>query len=194
MRHNRRMRFLMFDVKPAPGRMQQYLDTAAALRPELDKLGGCLLLDRFKDLDDAQWILSFQFWRDEAAITAWRNHRVHHAAQEAGRREVFADYRIRIGEVLESPEADAPREGRYVVIARAREPNLRAEPGLKRFASIYRPGEYLHALAATNLAHARETAQALRILPAAIEVRIGQVERDYSLRERAEAPQVWAAA
>ena len=43
--------------------------------------------------------------RDEAALTAWRVHAGHHGAQEAGRAQVFEDYRLRVAQVVreESP-------------------------------------------------------------------------------------------
>ncbi len=45
-------------------------------------------------------MLSLSFWRDEAAIRAWRQLETHRAAQSAGRRSVFRDYRLRVAEVL----------------------------------------------------------------------------------------------
>lgn len=186
------MRFLLFDVKPAQTAVQRYLDVAAALRPRLDALGGCLFIDRFRDLDDARWLLSFQFWRDEEAIAAWRQDGQHHGAQRLGRDEVFEDYRIRVGAIVDSP---APENGRYVVLADSRRAEPRGEPvaGLRRFASIYREGEFMHVAGATTLAGARSIEASLAQAFSASQTRIGLVERDYSLRERAEAPQQFPA-
>ena len=44
-------------------------------------------------------LLSLSFWRDEAAVAAWRARPHHRAAQVAGRAAVFADYRLRVAEV-----------------------------------------------------------------------------------------------
>jgi heme-degrading monooxygenase HmoA len=45
-------------------------------------------------------MLSLSFWRDAEAIAAWRANAEHRMAQVEGRRELFADYRIRIAEVV----------------------------------------------------------------------------------------------
>jgi heme-degrading monooxygenase HmoA len=44
--------------------------------------------------------LSLSFWRDEAAVTAWRNLPAHRATQAKGRGGVFADYRLRVAAVI----------------------------------------------------------------------------------------------
>ena len=40
------------------------------------------------------------FWRDEEALTAWRNRPHHRTAQQAGRSDMFADYRLRVAGVI----------------------------------------------------------------------------------------------
>ncbi|WP_035654995.1 antibiotic biosynthesis monooxygenase family protein, partial [Bradyrhizobium sp. STM 3809] len=91
---------LFFEVEVKPGRLDQYLQLAAALRPELDALGGCLFLDRFKSLSRDNLILSYQIWQDEGAMTAWRVHAHHHDIQTLGRDKVFSDYRLRVAELI----------------------------------------------------------------------------------------------
>jgi heme-degrading monooxygenase HmoA len=184
------MRFLLFDVKPSEDRVQQYLDTAAALRPGLDAQGGCLFIDRFRDLDDPAWLLSFQIWRDEQALLAWRGDAKHRAAQALGRERVFDDYRIRVGSIV-SPQ-DAAAKGRYVVLLES----TRAEPRsplpkgrVKRFSSLYREGQFMHVASAGSLAAAEQAAAAFGKALEAPVARIGLIDRDYGLYERAEAPQ-----
>jgi heme-degrading monooxygenase HmoA len=63
---------VIFEVEPAPERVQEYLDIAARLRPELEKIDGFISVERFKSLSQDGKILSLSFWRDEAAITRWR--------------------------------------------------------------------------------------------------------------------------
>ena len=91
---------VIFEVMPASGEKQHYLDIAAKLRPLLDEIDGFISIERFQSLTDAGKILSLSFWRDENAVKAWRNTGEHRAAQEAGRDHVFADYRLRIADVV----------------------------------------------------------------------------------------------
>jgi len=91
---------VIFEVSPAPGRLQAYLDHAAALRAELQAIDGFISIERFQSLSDPARLLSLSFWRDEAAVQAWRRLESHRAAQAAGRAGVFSDYRLRVAEVL----------------------------------------------------------------------------------------------
>ena len=90
---------VIFEVQPKPGRVQDYLDIAARLRPELEKIDGFLSIERFQSLTTEGKYLSLSFWRDEEAVKRWRSHARHHEAQAEGRNDIFADYRIRVAEV-----------------------------------------------------------------------------------------------
>ena len=91
---------VIFEVRPRPDRRQEYLDLAAALRPRLEKIDGFISVERFASLTDDGKILSVSFWRDEAAVVAWRAQGEHRVAQAKGRSEIFADYRIRVATVV----------------------------------------------------------------------------------------------
>ncbi len=91
---------VIFEVQPQPERRQEYLDLAAALRPELEKLDGFISIERFSSLTEEGKMLSLSFWRDEAAVAAWREHPDHRAAQDKGRGGIFRDYRLRVAEVV----------------------------------------------------------------------------------------------
>ena len=91
---------VIFEVVPAPGKRQEYLDLAAKLRPDLEKLDGFISIERFASLTDETKLLSLSFWRDEEAVKRWRNLESHRAAQAKGRGGVFADYRLRVASVL----------------------------------------------------------------------------------------------
>jgi heme-degrading monooxygenase HmoA len=91
---------VIFEVQPKPGRQQDYLDIAAALKPELEKIDGFLSVERFQSLGTEGKILSLSFWRDTDAVKRWREHDRHQRAQSRGRNEVFADYRISVVEVV----------------------------------------------------------------------------------------------
>jgi heme-degrading monooxygenase HmoA len=91
---------VIFEVTPADGRAQDYLDEAAALRPALERIDGFVSIERFQSLSTPGKILSLSFWRDEQAVRAWRNEEAHRAAQARGRAGIFADYRLRVAAVL----------------------------------------------------------------------------------------------
>src|SRR6188472_553326 len=107
---------VIFEVQPEEGRLQDYLDLAGALRPELERIDGFLSLERFSSLTTPGKILSLSFFRDETAVAAWRRHAEHRAAQAAGRGGVFADYRLRIAGVVRDygmhERAEAPADSR----------------------------------------------------------------------------------
>ena len=91
---------VIFEVVPAPGRKQEYLDIAAALRPELEQQDGFISIERFTSLTNEGKVLSLSFWRDEAAVKRWRSFEAHRLAQARGRGGVFADYRLRVASVM----------------------------------------------------------------------------------------------
>jgi heme-degrading monooxygenase HmoA len=91
---------VIFEVWPKAGHKQQYLDLAAALRPQLERIDGFISVERFESLYEPGKMLSLSFFRDEAAVQTWRNLEAHRAAQAKGRAEVFADYRLRIAGVI----------------------------------------------------------------------------------------------
>jgi heme-degrading monooxygenase HmoA len=91
---------VIFEVIPAPGRKQEYLDIAAALRPELERQDGFISIERFASLTNEGKVLSLSYWRDEESVKRWRQFEGHRLAQARGRNGVFADYRLRVASVL----------------------------------------------------------------------------------------------
>lgn len=91
---------VIFEVQPKPGRAQDYLDIAAALKPELERIDGFLSVERFQSLGTDGKILSLSFWRDAEAVERWRSHERHQRAQQRGRADIFADYRISVVELV----------------------------------------------------------------------------------------------
>ena len=91
---------VIFEVRPAEGETQHYLDLAAALREDLVSIDGFISVERFQSLSTPGKVLSLSFFRDEAAVQAWRNTVEHRHAQAAGRGGVFSDYRLRVAQVL----------------------------------------------------------------------------------------------
>ena len=105
---------VIFEVVPATGRMDLYLDTARDLRLLLDDIDGFISIERFQSLTTPGRLLSLSFWRDEAAVAKWRALPEHRRAQTAGRDHVFAGYRLRVAEVLRdygmTERAEAPAD------------------------------------------------------------------------------------
>ena len=91
---------VIFEVWPQPDHRGDYFDIAAALRPHLEKIDGFISVERFESLYEQGKLLSLQFWRDEEAIARWRNHLDHRRVQRMGRGGVFADYRLRVAQVV----------------------------------------------------------------------------------------------
>ena len=107
---------VVFEVRPAQDRTQDYLDLAAALRPELETIDGFISVERFRSLTQPEKLLSLSFWRDDDAVAEWRNRMAHRAAQAQGRGGVFRDYRLRIAAVVRdygmTERAQAPADSR----------------------------------------------------------------------------------
>ncbi len=91
---------VIFEVVPAPGRRQDYLDLAAGLKPELEKIDGFVSIERYASLTSEGKILSLSIWRDEEAVKRWRNLEAHRAAQAKGRGGIFSEYRLRVASVI----------------------------------------------------------------------------------------------
>jgi heme-degrading monooxygenase HmoA len=91
---------VIFEVWPADGRRESYLDHAARLRAELERIDGFFPVERFQSITDPDKMLSLSFWRDESAVARWRNQAQHRATQKAGRGGVFRDYRLRVAAVM----------------------------------------------------------------------------------------------
>ncbi|HWL56296.1 MAG TPA: antibiotic biosynthesis monooxygenase [Paracoccus sp. (in: a-proteobacteria)] len=91
---------VIFEVEMEESQRGEYLEIAASLRPELQKIDGFISVERFESLTTPGKLLSLSFWRDEAAVAEWRALGQHRRAQAAGRDHVFIDYRLRVASVL----------------------------------------------------------------------------------------------
>jgi heme-degrading monooxygenase HmoA len=107
---------VIFEVTPAPGHTQDYLDIAASLKPDLERFDGFVSIERFTSLTNEGKVLSLSFWRDEDAVRRWRNVEKHRYAQTQGRSGLFADYRLRIASVIRdygmNERDEAPEDSR----------------------------------------------------------------------------------
>ena len=77
---------------------------------------GFISIERFESLTQEGKILSLSFWRDEDAIRRWRTLEAHRAAQARGRSSIFANYRLRVAEVVRdyglNERHQAPKDSR----------------------------------------------------------------------------------
>ncbi len=109
---------VIFEVWAAEGRRDEYLDLAAELKAELEKVDGFISVERYESLTEKGKLLSLSTWRDEAAVRAWRNVAEHRVAQAKGRGGVFAGYRLRVASVMRDygmdRRAEAPSDSRAV--------------------------------------------------------------------------------
>ena len=105
---------VIFEFTPAPGRKQEYLDLAAALKPELERIDGFVSIERFESITSPGRFVSLSFWRDEESLRAWRNLAEHREAQAKGRGGIFSGYRLRVAGVLRdyshAERGQAPRD------------------------------------------------------------------------------------
>lgn len=99
---------VIFEVLPSEGRKDDYLEKAKFLKPIIETIDGFIDNERFESRLKPGWILSHSTWRDEKSLVRWRTVGEHHAMQEKGRFEVFADYRLRVGEA--TFDTNPPRE------------------------------------------------------------------------------------
>lgn len=91
---------VIFEVTPAEGQTDPYLSMAAQMRDLVEGVDGFISVERFESLTNPGKLLSLSFWRDEAALAAWRALPKHRAAQTAGRDVMFAGYRLRVAGVI----------------------------------------------------------------------------------------------
>lgn len=90
------MQSVLFDVLPKSGHVEQYFSMAAHLRPMVEQNPGFISVERFMNLQNQDWYLSFSCWKDEESLAQWRCQPDHNGAQVCGRNQVFDDYRLRV--------------------------------------------------------------------------------------------------
>ena len=109
---------VIFEVEPKAGQQAAYLDAAAALRPKLEQIDGFISIERFQSLTNPGKMLSLSYWRDEEAVKNWRTLEAHRTTQAWGRESVFADYSLKVAQVVRSygmtDRDQAPEDSRGV--------------------------------------------------------------------------------
>ncbi|MBK0031003.1 antibiotic biosynthesis monooxygenase [Erwinia sp. S43] len=87
---------VLFEADVTPAQQARYLQLAAELKPLLADIEGFISIERFQSLTTEGKILSLSWWQNEEAVLQWKRNVIHKAAQEEGRKSIFAFYRIRI--------------------------------------------------------------------------------------------------
>ena len=93
------MMVVVFEVAFKPGKFDEYYEIAMSLREHAEKIDGFISVERFASVVNEGKYVSLSYWRDEAAIAEWKAQIEHAAAQEKGKAELFADYRIVVAEI-----------------------------------------------------------------------------------------------
>ncbi|WP_416884113.1 antibiotic biosynthesis monooxygenase family protein [Marivita sp.] len=91
---------IIFEVTPADGQKDAYLDIAATMRPMVEQVEGFISVERFQSLTNPDKLLSISFFEDEDAVHRWRKLAAHRNAQSKGRNGIFSDYRLRVCHVM----------------------------------------------------------------------------------------------
>jgi heme-degrading monooxygenase HmoA len=111
---------VIFEVEPNRGAANRYLEIAAALKAELESIAGFISVERFESLATPGRFLSLSFWHDEASVRAWRCHGMHRRAQQEGRSDLLAGYRLRVATVVRDyglqVREEAPSDSRSALI------------------------------------------------------------------------------
>lgn len=105
---------VIFEAIPHADGREDYFRIAAELRPLLDDIDGFVSIERFESVSQPGKLLSLSFWRDEEAVSRWREAQAHSAAQGEGRSRIFRDYRLRVARVVRdygmNDRAEAPAQ------------------------------------------------------------------------------------
>ena len=197
-----------FEPQVEEGQIDRYLSLAGYLKPSLDAMGGCLFLERFKSLNRRNVLLSYQIWQDEGSMIAWRVDAKHHTVQETGRHHVFANYRIRIAQIIHEarpkkavwrPDRISPyndpqrRPPTFVVASESRDEKLPVKTSWRGdvFESIYRPGVFVHLVDVASCEEGVAFGEQLFADSSMEYFRVLEVMRDYGMFDRKEAPQYY---
>ena len=110
---------LFFEVVPNPGHLNHYFSYVEKLKPELEKHDGLIWLNRYEAQFDDYSLLSHQIWDSEKSLENWRQNKLHRLAQNAGIKNHFKDYRIRIGQRLACWQANLVTEANFELTSKS---------------------------------------------------------------------------
>ena len=110
---------VIFESWPKPGSGETYLDMGQKMMSLVEGADGFISIERFESVAQPGKFVALSFWRDEEAVTAWRNVAEHRRIQDGSRRTVFDDYRLRVATVTRDytleDRAQAPPDSNVLV-------------------------------------------------------------------------------
>lgn len=91
---------VIFEATLADSQLDGYATQSDAMRAAIADVEGFLGIERFDSAKTHDKFVSISYWRDEAAVDAWRTNLRHRQTQNAARAGLFSDYRIVVANVL----------------------------------------------------------------------------------------------
>ena len=186
---------LFFEVKPKDGHLKNYLSEVDYLNPILSKYPGLKWIDRFSNLSDKDFLLSFQIWDSEESILSWRQDPEHRKAQMKGKKLHFDDYRIRVGKKVVKyerkklsyfDEEKRKLESKYIVLINST--NELQDTLFTSFKSINREYAFTAIASTLDFESASKLISNFATLDAIVDATIYEVLRDYSMDDRDQSP------
>ncbi len=105
---------VIFESWPKPGSGDTYLEMGQSMMSLVEDFDGFISIERFESVVEPGKFVALSFWRDEAAIDAWRNVIEHRRIQAGSRKAVFDNYRLRVANVMRDysmqDRAEAPKD------------------------------------------------------------------------------------
>jgi heme-degrading monooxygenase HmoA len=100
---------VIFELNPHDeDRADAYFNYVKLLKPKLvANIEGFVDNIRYRSLTRPGWFLSVSDWRDEKALVRWRTFAAHAGVSAKGRKDIFADYHLRVGQVTSDTDVPA---------------------------------------------------------------------------------------
>lgn len=193
------MQSVLFDVLPKPGHVEQYFSMAAHLKPIVEQNPGFISVERFANLQNKGWYLSFSCWKNEESLAQWRCQPDHNGAQVCGRNKVFDDYRLRVSTVKkeETLNDKTIRERILLLIGQFDEVQVTLTNSLlsdfknKSYQGVLDPKRGISIIEFSS--NASIDVDLIRLpVPDSVKLFWFEVLRDYGMFDRAEAPAQFA--
>lgn len=92
---------VIFEASPKEENKQEFIEMGAKLKPMMEEIDGFIGIERFASLQDSNKLLSLSYWRDEKSVENWQKKLNQLIDQVAGADQIFSNYRMRIGNIIQ---------------------------------------------------------------------------------------------